>query len=344
MIVLRPADANEVAEAWRVVAEPQRRAGLPVLSRQNLPTFDRTRYAAAAGLARGAYVLADTPKRQTRCDPDRHRQRSRVSASRSTRGLQAEGIAARVVSMPSLGVVRHGRTSLSRSVLPPDVTRRASRSSRPRPSAGSAMPGCAARSSACMTFGASAPIKELLVKFGFTGDNVVCGRQGSRSRNGIEACQPVEGACRIRPGRLARLSVSRELMQSGDLQQLIDEDGLRGVTSNPSIFEKAIGTRRRLRRGDRRRPRRSRRSSIGALFEHLAVARHRRTPPTCCGRVYEQTQRRDGFVSLEVSPYLAMDTQETIDEARRLWHEVKPPQSDGQGARHRSRASRRSAR
>src|SRR5918996_827618 len=81
--------------------------------------------------------------------------------------------------------------------------------------------------------------------------------------------------------------VSRELLKTGGLKKLIDEDGLRGVTSNPSIFEKAIGQ--------------------GA---------------DTLNSVYEQTQRRDGFISIEVSPYLAMQTHETIEEARRLWRNV----------------------
>ena len=77
LITLRPADANEVVEAWRVIIGLQHQPACLALSRQALPTFDRTRYAPAAGVARGAYVLADAPERQTRGDPDRHRQRGR---------------------------------------------------------------------------------------------------------------------------------------------------------------------------------------------------------------------------------------------------------------------------
>jgi transaldolase/glucose-6-phosphate isomerase len=114
--------------------------------------------------------------------------------------------------------------------------------------------------------------------------------------------------------------VSRDLLKSGGLAKLIAEDGLRGVTSNPSIFEKAIGhgddydalIAAAEATGD---------LDPGALFEDLAV-RDIQEGADALNAVYEQTQRRDGFISLEVSPYLAMNTHETIEEARRLWHEV----------------------
>ncbi|HJU16270.1 MAG TPA: bifunctional transaldolase/phosoglucose isomerase [Stellaceae bacterium] len=114
--------------------------------------------------------------------------------------------------------------------------------------------------------------------------------------------------------------VSRELLQSGQLTRLIAEDGLRGVTSNPSIFEKAIGhgddyddlIAAAERDGD---------LDPGALFEELAI-RDIQDGADALRPVYHQTQGRDGFISLEVSPYLAMDTHGTIEEARRLWREV----------------------
>ncbi|HVC52876.1 MAG TPA: bifunctional transaldolase/phosoglucose isomerase [Stellaceae bacterium] len=114
--------------------------------------------------------------------------------------------------------------------------------------------------------------------------------------------------------------VSRELLKSGQLKQLIADDGLRGVTSNPSIFEKAIG------HGDDydemiRTAEASGDLDPAALFEDLAV-REIQEGADQLSLVYEQTQRRDGYISLEVSPYLAMDTHGTIEEARRLWREV----------------------
>ncbi|HTV88190.1 MAG TPA: bifunctional transaldolase/phosoglucose isomerase [Stellaceae bacterium] len=114
--------------------------------------------------------------------------------------------------------------------------------------------------------------------------------------------------------------VSRELLKSGSLRELIERDGIRGVTSNPSIFEKAIGhgddyddlIAAAEQAGD---------LDPGALFEDLAI-RDIQDGADALSPVYEQTQRRDGFISIEVSPYLAMQTHETIAEARRLWRNI----------------------
>jgi transaldolase/glucose-6-phosphate isomerase len=113
--------------------------------------------------------------------------------------------------------------------------------------------------------------------------------------------------------------LSRRFIADGSLKRLIDEDGLAGVTSNPSIFEKAIVSSSdydasfatdRQRKLDER-----------ALFERVAVE-DIQAAADVLRPVYEATRRRDGYVSIEVSPYLAMHTEETVAEARRLWHAV----------------------
>jgi transaldolase/glucose-6-phosphate isomerase len=114
--------------------------------------------------------------------------------------------------------------------------------------------------------------------------------------------------------------VSRDLLKSGGLTKLIAEDGLRGVTSNPSIFEKAIG------HGDDYDAQIATLQASGdldpgALFERLAVT-DIQNGADALRPVYHQTQGRDGYISIEVSPYLAMDTGGTIKEARRLWDQV----------------------
>jgi transaldolase/glucose-6-phosphate isomerase len=114
--------------------------------------------------------------------------------------------------------------------------------------------------------------------------------------------------------------LSRDLIRGGELKRLIAEDGLRGMTSNPSIFEKAIGQGNDYdaqiaeleAKGD---------LDPGALFERLAVT-DIQDGADALRPVYEQTQGRDGYISIEVSPYLAMQTGATIDEARRLWRNV----------------------
>ena len=114
--------------------------------------------------------------------------------------------------------------------------------------------------------------------------------------------------------------LSRGFIAKGGLKNLVDEDGLRGVTSNPSIFEQAIGNSteyddaiaRMLQEHDR---------SAGELFERLAIEDIQKATDVL-RPVFEATHGADGFVSIEVSPYLAMDTKGTIAEAKRLWHEI----------------------
>jgi transaldolase/glucose-6-phosphate isomerase len=116
--------------------------------------------------------------------------------------------------------------------------------------------------------------------------------------------------------------IRRDLITSGELQRLIEEDGLRGMTSNPAIFEKAItgGNYYAESLGALK----GQQLNAMALYEHLAI-RDIQDAADIFRTVYAQTRKRDGYVSLEVSPHLAHDTQKTIDEARRLWKAVDRP-------------------
>jgi transaldolase / glucose-6-phosphate isomerase len=114
--------------------------------------------------------------------------------------------------------------------------------------------------------------------------------------------------------------IRRDLMSSGELARLISEDGLRGMTSNPAIFEKAIsGSKDYTQMVDELAKRKDLDSK--GIYELVAIRDIQDAADALRG-VYDQTKRRDGYVSLEVSPYLAHKTQETIDEARRLWRSV----------------------
>lgn len=114
--------------------------------------------------------------------------------------------------------------------------------------------------------------------------------------------------------------IRRGLIASGELQRLIDEDGLRGVTSNPAIFEKAItGSTDYTEALTRLVAQRD--LDAKSRYEQLAI-QDIQDAADLLQPVYEQTKRRDGFVSLEVSPHLARDTQATLEEARRLWRRV----------------------
>ena len=114
--------------------------------------------------------------------------------------------------------------------------------------------------------------------------------------------------------------IRRDLFTTGKLNQMIENDGLRGMTSNPSIFEKAIGESSLY---DDMLASLAQRKDLDATgkFEQIAI-RDIQSAADALRRVYEESRYRDGFVSLEVSPYLARKTQETMDEARRLWKAV----------------------
>jgi transaldolase / glucose-6-phosphate isomerase len=114
--------------------------------------------------------------------------------------------------------------------------------------------------------------------------------------------------------------IRRDLLTSGELARLISEDGLRGMTSNPAIFEKAItGSSDYTQLLEQLAKQKV--LDAKAIYEHIAI-RDIQDAAGALKPVYDQTRLRDGYVSLEVSPYLAHKTQETIEEARRLWKTV----------------------
>jgi transketolase len=166
LITLRPADANEVVEAWRVVIGLEDRPACLVLTRQPLPTVDRTRYAAASGVRHGAYVLADAPDGKPAVILIGTG--SEVSLCVEVyEELKRDGIPARVVSMPSWELFEQQDQTYRNSVLPPEVPARVS------VEMGSVMGwdryvGPGGTAIGMTTFGASAPLKDLLAKFGFT--------------------------------------------------------------------------------------------------------------------------------------------------------------------------------
>jgi transketolase len=171
LVVLRPADANEVVEAYRYVLQLRHQPAVLTLSRQPLPTFDRMKYASAAGVSRGAYVMADAPDGPPEII---------LIASGSEvaliveahEALRSRGIRSRVVSMPSWDIFEHQPQSYREEVLPPAVKARLAVEQ------ASALGweryvGDQGRVIGMKAFGASAPLKELQRKFGFEPDTVV---------------------------------------------------------------------------------------------------------------------------------------------------------------------------
>lgn len=170
VITIRPGDANEVAEAWKVLIPLKDRPVVLALSRQNLPTLDRTKYAPASGVAKGAYVLAGG---ETKPDVILIATGSELSlAVESFEALSAEGIAARVVSMPSWELFEQQPESYRNEVLPPDVTARVVIEAA-SPVGWHKYAGIRGEVIGMNGFGASAPADELMKKFGFTVPSVI---------------------------------------------------------------------------------------------------------------------------------------------------------------------------
>ena len=171
MLVLRPGDANEVVEVWKIAIQQTHRPATLVLTRQAMPTFDRTKYAPAAGVAKGAYVLADAPGGK----PDVILMGTGSELSLCVDAyekLKTEGINARVVSMPSWEVFAEQDAAYQESVFPAAVTARVS-VEMASTFGWERYVGLKGRSIGMHRFGASAPLKDLLKKFGFTVDAVV---------------------------------------------------------------------------------------------------------------------------------------------------------------------------
>ena len=171
LITLRPADANEVVEAWKLIMQLQNEPAALVLTRQALPTLDRTKYAPASGLARGAYVLADAEDNSP--DVLLLATGSEVSLCINVHEqLNSEGIKTRVISMPSWELFEQQSREYRDTVLPPSIKTRIAVEQ------GSSLGweryvGPGGYIAGMQTFGASAPLKDLQDKFGFTTDRII---------------------------------------------------------------------------------------------------------------------------------------------------------------------------
>ena len=171
LVVLRPGDANEVVEAYRYVMQLRHQPAVILLSRQPLPTFDRHTYASAAGVACGAYVMANAPGGPPEIILIASGSEVALVVEAHER-LASQGVRSRVVSMPSWDIFEHQPWAYRDSVLPAEVTARIAVEQ------GSVLGweryvGVAGRVIGMKTFGASAPLKELQRKFGFEPERVV---------------------------------------------------------------------------------------------------------------------------------------------------------------------------
>jgi transketolase len=170
LLVLRPGDANEVAEAWKIIAQLKHSPVALVLTRQNVPTLDRSKYAPASGVAKGAYVLADSAGKP---DVILMGTGSEVSLCVDAyEKLKAEGVKPRVVSLPCWKLFEQQDAAYKESVLPRDVTARVS-VEMASTFGWDRYVGPKGRMIGMHRFGASAPLKDLLKYFGFTVDHVI---------------------------------------------------------------------------------------------------------------------------------------------------------------------------
>jgi transketolase len=190
LITIRPGDANEVVEAWRVIMALHHQPAALVLSRQALPTVDRTKYASAAGLAKGGYVLADaadgTPEVLLVASG------SEVSlALEAYEQLSTEGVRARVVSLPSWELFEQQSPEYRAAVLPPTISARVS-IEQASVLGWERYVGSGGRTIGMTTFGSSAPLKDLQKKFGFTPEQAVAAakEQLTRSRRHEPSTMP----------------------------------------------------------------------------------------------------------------------------------------------------------
>ena len=176
MLILRPGDANEVVEAYKVILQHTHGPSILVLTRQAMPTLDRVKYAPAAGVAKGAYILVDAPGGK----PDVILMGSGSEVSLCVEAgekLNAAGIKARVVSMPSWELFERQDAAYKESVLPASVRARVS-VEMASTFGWERYVGLEGKMIGMHSFGASAPLKDLLKKFGMEADRVVAAARG----------------------------------------------------------------------------------------------------------------------------------------------------------------------
>jgi transketolase len=181
LVTLRPGDANEVVEAYRYILQLRHEPAVLALSRQPLPTLDRTKYAPASGVARGAYVLADAPGENPEVILIASGSEV-VLAVEAHEQLLREGIRSRVVSMPSWDIFDHQTQDYRDSVLPPKVIARVA-VEQASTFGWERYVGTTGRIIGMKTFGASAPLKELQRKFGFEPDHVAAAAKELLGKN-----------------------------------------------------------------------------------------------------------------------------------------------------------------
>ena len=349
--VIRPADANETIQAWVAAMRHDKGPKGLALTRQNVPVLEGTAEKAAAGVAKGAYVLVEaSASPQLILIATGSEVHLAVAAARR---LEEDGIPTRVVSAPCLEWFEAQDETYREAVLPREVSARVS------VEAGLAMPwhkytAPYGRQVSLEHYGASAPAEELFEKFGFSVDNVVAeaklaldqapkanevpgwnaeaesaGTSAANAHNtaAVTPAQAVDTADADSPlAELAAIGtatwlddLSRERIESGNLTELIETKSVLGVTTNPSIFSAAM-SKGHSYDDDIAALAEKKTAADDAVYE-LAIA----DVQAACdvlSSVYQRTGGADGRVSIEVDPRYSADTEKTLAQARELWKKV----------------------
>ena len=302
--VIRPCDANEVVEAWRVMMEQRHQPTALVLTRQSVPILDRSKYASAEGLARGGYVLADTDG-----EPDviLIATGSEVAlAIGAYEELRSDGVQARVVSLPSWYLFDLQDDDYRESVLPKSVQARVA-VEQASTLGWDRYVGPQGQIVGMHTFGASAPLKEVQRKFGFTPERVA---EAAKELLNMTPTQQLHDL-----GQSLWLdNITRTILGRRDARPYRRALG-HGAHVQPHDLRQGDHRGRRLRRADHRAHRAGRRARGDLLRARASGPAGRRRPVRS---VHEETDGEDGFVSMEVSPLLADDAAATIEQARKL--------------------------
>ena len=312
--VIRPCDANEVAWAWRVAIDRTHGPVALVLTRQNVPILDRSRYASAEGLLRGGYVLADADGG----DPELIliATGSEVAlAVDAYEELAQSGVRARVVSLPSWYLFDQQPEDYRESVLPSGITARVS-IEEASTLGWDRYVGPEGATIGMHTFGSSAPLKDVQTKFGFTPEKVVETAREVLKRRGRRRwlMKPTQKLHELGQSLWVD-NITRDMLDEGTIQRYIDELSVTGLTSNPTIFDNAISG------GDDYDEQiielREKGLEAEQMFFELALTDLRRAAKLF-EPINERTDGVDGWVSLEVSPLLADDAQKTIAQVADL--------------------------
>ena len=310
--VIRPADANEVPQAWRVHIDGDGPTAI-ILTRQNVPVLEGTAERAPEGLPTRR-VHARRRDRRRALDLVLIGTGSEVQLCVAAREqLEADGLSVRVVSMPSWELFAEQPDEYRDDVLPPGVPTLAVEAG-----ASLGWDRYADDVIAIDRFGASAPGDVVLAELGFTPENVV-----ARARALLALDSPGgKAAMTVTSSPIARLveygqspwydNLTRDLVTGGGLAALIEDDGIRGVTSNPTIFEKAMAAARATTSSSPRWPPAG--PPIDSTYWAL-VLDDIRAAADVLRPIYDALDGADGFVSVEVSPDLAHDTAATIEQA-----------------------------